>query len=1375
MISQQLVGVVLPSGLAPDGLQSANVFLSPRLSGAQLLSDFPDWLDWTNQVQANGISFDLACAGNTTTVTAATGPLRPDIWEAIFGHDSLVEQYPEGGFENRLVVSYPTRDVETYLSWAYRSWAQYSLDTSDDGSRALFQVLGGLVFRDDEGKSTLDQTLSETRVAVWNQQHSAADAPTAVAPVPMGPNPTPAAIAWMARQVALYHRMPPAPNRPSLPTGAELAKLVDFHKALTALGSYPELLQLLGLVFPISLPTGFCPDSPGSGSSYETLALTAIHPGWTWHSAPTVTTPATAYVAADAQFAPAPATDPATLASSGPSEASDIVYGFLALTPADFHLVGVDVDGAMLKLLAFADSWSNAGEDVADMRFPSLRSSGLSLIADGRAQELLRAIHDNAGFGSIGSRPLNARDVTRGYRLDIFTARNERWESLHRRDGTYRFGDSGLTLTTHDEEGFVQLAVAQPADDPSRKPDSVATAAGIPQPSTDIYLGERVARWNGWSLSAPRPALPINRSADPSVATTPDPTADGSPTTFSMTSSFVAHPRSLPSLRFGERYRIRARAVDLAGHSVGLEAPIIDALAAPPDGLLPFFRWEPVGPPVVVLRQQPGPGGSLLQMVIRTHNTDPSLDTLRVADIDERHIAPPGVGEQLVEQHGMFDGAGGPMRGAIGYTEVTTLDRGGIPTVGQTPLVPGPTVDVDYLSDPIARGAAFTSLPQTEPATDGVVTAGSLAYAPAPGAEPRPTGVTQISFGTGWPGREALRLRLVDAIDPPSWDAAGRVLTVSLAKAQTATVPLSCFTSADDLNLFGIWDWLRQLFESVETSALSAGDAGFELVDDTNLRTLLTALTLAGNNELITPSVDLTLTHAVQQPLGLPIFTRLPIVHNPAAPVAAATLANQFSPITAWRSAGSHHAVLLGALQINGASTAAIDIDATWTEWIDDPSQPAPETHPGSSHVDRIVLSSLDEGSIAADGNGGAGRQVANYLPQIDALWFSAPFDALDSSYPPPTEIAAPIHKLEDAKHRLVHYRATASSRFQEYFPEPGAVTFRTGPALPVSVPSSARPLAPDVAYVVPAFGWDQQVTTDTKTELRYGNLLRVYLNRPWYSSGVGELLGVVLWPSSAGAAPTDDQRIANKALITQWGLDPAWAPGEIEAVPSVEFPPGDFPLATNFGSSLTVEGTAQVVDVAGHEVGFDTTRGLWYCDIQFENPGAYTPFVRLALARYQPHSITGVELSKVVIADFAQLTPDRSVAITMDPADPTRARIVVAGLAPSAPTQSFFTVAVESRRADVLTDLGWEPAAPAAVQISPDPVTPKLGSALLSTTVTFAQPPPTGQYRAVVKEFEVIESDPPDTALTDGPVYADRLVFAATVPFDHPTEATAS
>jgi hypothetical protein len=1383
MSHHAVTAVVLPAAAGP-GARRANIYLSPRLSGAHLLSAFPDWLTWTTRVHQHGLRFELACGAKTAVVTADPGPLRPDLWEAIFAHDALVEEYPaESDFSKRLVVSYPTRDTEAFVGWAYKFALYETAAGRVLGQRALEQILGELSFRDTAGNSTLDATLSQLRVDLWNEQNpppvpqqpvlAAVAAPSEVTgPLPQNPLVAPAGVRPMAERLALFHRMPPAPGRAPLPSKpAELAKLIDFHKALTALAAYPQLLPILGLVCSVELPGGLCPDSPAAGA-YLSVQVSKIEPGWQWAQAPALTSPPTEYVASATEFSAAPATDPATLGANGPLATADIVDGFLALTPADFHLVGTDVDGAMLKLMALAESWANTRGDITDEGLPSVRSGGLSLIADDRAKELLRAISDNAAFGTSSSRPLNARDLTRGYRLDVYSDRTARWDSLHRRDGTYRFGEGGPTVHTVDEEGFTQLGVAQPADDPTRPEDPVATAAGVPQPGTDLYLSERVARWNGWSLSAPRPAQPMNRSADPLRATDPDPTVDQPLTNFRMTSAFAVHPRSLPSLRFGHRYRIRARAVDLAGHSVPNTAHSPDGLVAPGDSMLPYCRFEPVGPPVVVLRTEPGPGGSLLELVIRSQNTDPSLDRIATAETDERHLGPPRVDEQLVERHGMLDDPAGRLRGdTTTYDELVARDRGTFPTVaipsaGQVPLEPGPQLAIDYLADPLSRGVAFTGLPQTEPATDGTISGGVLAYAPAPGADPRPTAVTEVPFAGAWPARQAFRLRLAEGTARPAWDDANRVLTVSMPKALQAAVTLSSAIDARDLELMGVWEWLRQLFDALEAYELAGANAGPDVLGSTEARTMLTALTLAGGNELITPGHAITLTHAVQQPLGLPTFTRLPIVHNPADPVVASSLANAYSPLTAWRSGGSHHAVLLGTLQINGASTAAIDLAATWTEWIDDPDEPAPVQRPSAGPVDRITVTSLEMGELAADGSGS--RSVAVYLPHVDALWFAAPFDALPGA-PTPPEIAAPVHRLGDSRHRMVCYRATASSRFQEYFTEPGAVTSRTGPGLRVSVPSSARPLPPAVEYVVPLFGWDTQTSTDTKTQVRTGNALRVYLDRPWYSSGDGELLGVVLWPE-ASPPPTDDDREVNKARFTQWGLDPIWATGELPPVPSV----GDFPLATNTGSGLMLE-EGLLVDVAGHEVEFDLARKLWYCDIQLSNPNSYAPFVRLALVRFQPHSIQGVEVSKVTLADFAQLTSDRSAALTMDPADPTRARLVVAGLSPTGPTQSYFTATVEARRHDVLTDLGWETAAPGAARVTPDtPAPTDNGSVLMSATVTFAKPPPPGAFRVVIREFEVLVADAPAELLSDTPELAERLVFAAILPFDHPLEEVA-
>ena len=85
--------------------------------------------------------------------------------------------------------------------------------------------------------------------------------------------------------------------------------------------------------------------------------------------------------------------------------------------------------------------------------------------------------------------------------------------------------------------------------------------------------------------------------------------------------------------------------------------------------------------------------------------------------------------------------------------------------------------------------------------------------------------------------------------------------------------------------------------------------------------------------------------HAVQQPLGRPEWIRLPVVHHPEAPVAVPSLDNKFWKVTAWRYAGSHTAVLLGALQIHGASTAAIDIEAALDRMAGRPGAAGADPH----------------------------------------------------------------------------------------------------------------------------------------------------------------------------------------------------------------------------------------------------------------------------------------------------------------------------------------------------------------------------------------------------------------------------------------------
>lgn len=80
------------------------------------------------------------------------------------------------------------------------------------------------------------------------------------------------------------------------------------------------------------------------------------------------------------------------------------------------------------------------------------------------------------------------------------------------------------------------------------------------------------------------------------------------------------------------------------------------------------------------------------------------------------------------------------------------------------------------------------------------------------------------------------------------------------------------------------------------------------------------------------------------------------------------------------------------------------------------------------------------------------------------------------------------------------------------------------------------------------------------------------------------------------------------------------------------------------------------------HDVQWDADRQRWACDIVLPPGRVYQPFVHLALARYQPNSLAGIELSGVAPLEWAQLGPDRAATVVLDALDLTSATVTVAG-----------------------------------------------------------------------------------------------------------------
>jgi hypothetical protein len=413
--------------------------------------------------------------------------------------------------------------------------------------------------------------------------------------------------------------------------------------------------------------------------------------------------------------------------------------------------------------------------------------------------------------------------------------------------------------------------------------------------------------------------------------------------------------------------------------------------------------------------------------------------------------------------------------------------------------------------------------------------------------------------------------------------------------------------------------------------------------------------------------------------------------------------------------------------------------------------------------VDEVPLPGTGEGTLHAPGKDN--RAVGYYAPEQDTICFVKRGDKLGSVTPGVSIFpdCAPRHQFNDTRHHVVTYTAVATSRYREYFPPDQNLDFtRESKPVVVDVPASARPAAPSVQYVIPTFGWQRETSTNVKRSVRFGGGLRLYLERPWHSSGVGELLGVTLWDWQSGTLD-DAAREKWKNFITQWGQDPIWQTHGTSDYPGIS----NFPDAVESESSLSLEERTPLapskqagrVDVVGFPVHFDKARKLWYCDLTLNlyDP-SYSPFVRLALVRYQPNALADAKLSRVVLADFVQLTPDRSAVVSADPYQPRRLRVTISGVTPRGPAPAVgeprppqpvkqptqITARVQQRQPDLDSDLAWEDVPTTVAQVKADYDGKALGNAdlaLWTGTVQFTQSPEPNRYRLVIEEREYISA----------------------------------
>ena len=180
----------------------------------------------------------------------------------------------------------------------------------------------------------------------------------------------------------------------------------------------------------------------------------------------------------------------------------------------------------------------------------------------------------------------------------------------------------------------------------------------------------------------------------------------------------------------------------------------------------------------------------------------------------------------------------------------------------------------------------------------------------------------------------------------------------------------------------------------------------------------------------------------------------------------------------------------------------------------------------------------------------------------------------------------------------------------------------------------------------------------------------------------------------------------------------------------------------------------------------FRPRRDLWYCDIQLTTGLAYFPFVRLALVRYQPNSLNGAHVSRVVVSDCTQTVPTR--CRRRGPVHPRGGnrdgqRCVVPGggtsggpPAPISRPAGYMYAQFERQTPGLSDEMSWLPEGDEVALTTTD--LGSTGLTLWSGSLTPAEAP--GTYRVVVWE----QQSWPSGAASNSPV-APRVVFLDAVP----------
>ncbi|MCG8580962.1 MAG: hypothetical protein MI866_13655 [Bacteroidales bacterium] len=1298
-----------------------SVFVSVKLNTPDdtTLSAFPDVMNWPGKVLNTNFAFRLE-DGTLIEAQLDKTKIQTQLYERILHPDIKVDDFKDDEeLVNKHIYSFPVKHVQDFIFKTVKEEAVVNpsrkikperfIDELQLGAISQYKLQNDavrqiadrkdhqasqkpLLIRQQDEDVKVRQTVKDSRFKRFSKQ--------------MNPGSDFA-------ELRQFHKVDKAFK--TTPRLTLEKPRFEFHDVMATINSYPQIMRKMGFVLDFTIPI----DSDIPGSSTLTLVPQNLELSEDY----ALSLPSTAYELTENGFFTRDKSD------------SLFKQGFVKINSDDFEVVQVDADGAALKTNNMAESkvqeiarFYEVKNEIARSKvirpevldeveppqeegLPYMRSAGIAITKNGMAEHLVKRIERNVQLKNefkaekvkafdtkqlktkgtipfevatykvkLPTNALYSDDVVQGYRMDIaYEDEPDKWYSLHWRQDVYQWFDEGNTahpiVGIVPDEGFIQLGLSEDPDEPD-----------------DVYVSETMARWEGWSLSVRKPGYAINESDDYELKEGETEKKDFVNTSKTVESKKYAYDSeldfrvnaesktiagTLPRLRFGKAYRLRIRTVDLAGNSVAHTILTSDKESSERTGIK-YLRYEPLASPIVLVGNKLKDGEFLESMVVRS-NFDQSvsdyearyeINGLKFDNHSLRYLLPPKNSQLMAECHGMFEKAFGDAQKAKDIYQIITSHEGLYQQdeKNKEKVFQPSEVEIIYLPDPMAAGLAVFLADDCENTHTQEFAPMMFSFFSKDEVTPQQT--DNITIPEDWYKSGFIRIKLEEGEYQSKWDSINKELTFYLPKGIRTRIRFSTFWRESDLKeLSAIWQMVKNESED-------------------NLKEVR-ELAFSGRHWMVSPSREMELVHAVQQPLDAPVIEDL--------------LPNRQFKTT--------HADMNIRFDIHGESTEKVELQARWKELWDDGISVAIKEKEGSNsisdirinyHDDVVTLGSIPEpDTVKVAPTQNIKVQPVKVFPLRTKADFEAEpqpkarrinkdyqvqqtgFQELQSSRIKARDNLVnrvkhdveeyrynffkrmnlrmmPLkHQFGDTRHRWIDYRLLAASRYDEYFDKilaanPELKTSRLSEwKEKVNIPSSARPKAPEIDYIIPNFEWRKTQNATAMRHQRMGGGLRIFIKRPWFSTGDDEMLGILL--PEKGYHPTTfvSNSPAYNTDYTSWGMDPIL----YSVQPQGYSPkPEDFFMNPVIDHDLQYPDKKQRAKVVAYPVHFDEDRQIWFADIRIHPHNMYFPFVKLALARYQPYSVrtdtADVCLSPVVSANFNQLVPERQTTVRFNKED---------------------------------------------------------------------------------------------------------------------------